>query len=97
MQITGHLTPETLYMEKFRKNFGALEGLQRISLTTRDHDVVSITGGCIRIRSKLAMVFKNFHLWSHLTLLEDVMEALRWMRESATHFTSVLRHDHRNE
>ncbi|PDS60021.1 histidine/lysine/arginine/ornithine ABC transporter ATP-binding protein [Rhizobium anhuiense] len=28
-----------------------------------------------RMRSKLAMVFQNFNLWSHLTVLENVIEA----------------------
>jgi ABC-type histidine transport system ATPase subunit len=28
-----------------------------------------------RIRTKLAMVFQQFNLWSHLTILENVMEA----------------------
>jgi ABC-type histidine transport system ATPase subunit len=28
-----------------------------------------------RIRSKLAMVFQSFNLWSHLTILENVIEA----------------------
>lgn len=28
-----------------------------------------------RIRSKLAMVFQQFNLWSHMTILENVMEA----------------------
>src|SRR6476659_6965151 len=28
-----------------------------------------------RIRSKLAMVFQGFNLWSHLTILENVIEA----------------------
>lgn len=28
-----------------------------------------------RIRSKLAMVFQQFNLWSHMTVLENVMEA----------------------
>lgn len=28
-----------------------------------------------RIRSRLAMVFQGFNLWSHLTVLENVIEA----------------------
>jgi len=28
-----------------------------------------------RMRSRLAMVFQNFNLWSHMTVLENVMEA----------------------
>lgn len=28
-----------------------------------------------RIRTKLAMVFQSFNLWSHLTILENVIEA----------------------
>ena len=28
-----------------------------------------------RIRSKLGMVFQSFNLWSHMTVLENVIEA----------------------
>ncbi|MBT5243631.1 MAG: ATP-binding cassette domain-containing protein, partial [Rhodospirillaceae bacterium] len=28
-----------------------------------------------RIRTKLGMVFQNFNLWSHMTVLENVIEA----------------------
>ncbi|MBO0200939.1 ATP-binding cassette domain-containing protein, partial [Vibrio alginolyticus] len=28
-----------------------------------------------RIRSRLAMVFQSFNLWSHMTVLENVIEA----------------------
>jgi arginine/ornithine transport system ATP-binding protein len=28
-----------------------------------------------RVRSKLAMVFQNFNLWSHMTVLENIIEA----------------------
>lgn len=109
-------------MEKIHKSFGALEVLRGISLTAKDHDVISIIGSsgsgkstflrCInllerpssgsihvkgerlelqphpqggmrakngrqlaRFRSMLAMVFQNFNLWSHLTVLENVIEA----------------------
>ncbi len=104
------------------KSFGKLEVLKGISLTAKEHDVVSILGSsgsgkstflrCInlletpnsgevyvqgelirmrkksadalvpedikqveRIRSKLAMVFQQFNLWSHMTVLENVIEA----------------------
>lgn len=47
-----------------------------------------------RIRSKLAMVFQQFNLWSHMTILDNVMEAplhvlkkgRREVRESAMHY-----------
>jgi ABC-type histidine transport system ATPase subunit len=111
-----------LVVEELYKSFGALEVLKGISLTARDHDVVSILGSsgsgkstflrCInlletpnagkvyvhgelirmrqksgaelvpedmkqveRIRSKLAMVFQSFNLWSHMTVMENVIEA----------------------
>ena len=111
-----------LVVEEMHKSFGALEVLKGISLSARDHDVVSILGSsgsgkstflrCInlletpnsgnvyvhgelirmrqkdgmeaapedmkqveRIRSKLAMVFQGFNLWSHMTVMENVIEA----------------------
>jgi arginine/ornithine transport system ATP-binding protein len=111
-----------LEVEDLHKSFGNLQVLKGISLTARDHDVVSILGSsgsgkstflrCInlletptsgkvsvqgelikmsqrkdgtpvledrrqveRIRSKLAMVFQQFNLWSHMTVLENVIEA----------------------
>jgi ABC-type histidine transport system ATPase subunit len=32
-------------------------------------------GQVVRIRAKLAMVFQQFNLWSHMTILENVIEA----------------------
>jgi ABC-type histidine transport system ATPase subunit len=111
-----------LVVEELHKSFGALEVLKGISLSARDHDVVSILGSsgsgkstflrCInlletpnsgkvyvqgelirmrqkggselapedmkqveRIRAKLAMVFQSFNLWSHMTVMENVVEA----------------------
>ncbi|PQZ46590.1 histidine/lysine/arginine/ornithine ABC transporter ATP-binding protein [Ochrobactrum sp. MYb15] len=111
-----------LRVENIHKSFGTLEVLKGISLTAKDHDVISIIGSsgsgkstflrCInllespssgsiyvknerlelrpdsngglcaanarqlaRLRSKLAMVFQNFNLWPHLTVLENVIEA----------------------
>ena len=47
-----------------------------------------------RIRAKLAMVFQQFNLWSHMTILENVMEApvhvlkqeRKMARERAVHY-----------
>ncbi|HDR15113.1 MAG TPA: ATP-binding cassette domain-containing protein [Desulfobacteraceae bacterium] len=42
----------------------------------RDGSVVPASRHQIdRIRSRLGMVFQNFNLWSHMTVLENVMEA----------------------
>jgi ABC-type histidine transport system ATPase subunit len=111
-----------LVVEDLFKSFGNLEVLKGISLTAKEHDVISILGSsgsgkstflrCInlletpnagqvwvhgelirmrarggaepmpedtkqvqRIRAKLAMVFQQFNLWSHMTVLENVVEA----------------------
>ena len=110
-----------LVAEGIHKSFGSLEVLKGISLSAKDHDVVSILGSsgsgkstflrCInlletptagqvfvkgelirmhekggglvpedmkqveRIRAKLAMVFQQFNLWSHMTVLQNVIEA----------------------
>ncbi|MBY2915378.1 ABC transporter ATP-binding protein [Rhizobium leguminosarum] len=112
---------EALKVDGIRKSFGNLEVLKGISLSAKDHDVISIIGSsgsgkstflrCInllerpsagsitlkgeelllqrhplgglraakprqlaRLRSRLGMVFQNFNLWSHLTVLENVIE-----------------------
>lgn len=39
------------------------------------HRSVSDTAQLTRIRSKAAMVFQNFNLWSHMTILENLIEA----------------------
>ena len=111
-----------IVVEDLHKRFGSLEVLKGVSLTAREHDVISILGSsgsgkstllrCInlletpdagkvyvkgelirmrraakdrlvpedmrqveRIRAKLAMVFQEFNLWSHMTVLENVVEA----------------------
>lgn len=110
-----------LIAEDIHKQFGNNEVLKGISLTARDHDVISIIGSsgsgkstflrCInfletpdagrimvggeeikigkdrsgapiigdlrqvqRLRSRLGMVFQSFNLWSHMTVLENIME-----------------------
>ncbi len=116
-------TPETaLDVKDIHKSFGNLEVLKGISLSAKEHDVVSILGSsgsgkstflrCInlletptsgdvfvrgelirmrtkpngervpedqkqvdKIRSKLAMVFQQFNLWSHMTVMQNVIEA----------------------
>ncbi|MFQ6022897.1 MAG: ABC transporter ATP-binding protein [Acidiferrobacterales bacterium] len=116
------MAESAIVVEDLHKSFGALEVLRGISMTAREHDVISILGSsgsgkstflrCInlletpnagkvyvhgdlikmrekrpgervpedqkqvdRIRSKLAMVFQQFNLWSHMTVLENVIEA----------------------
>lgn len=113
---------EVLVAKDIFKSFGDLEVLKGISLSAKEHDVISILGSsgsgkstflrCInlletpnsgevyvhgelikmreargktlvpedpkqveRIRSKLAMVFQQFNLWSHMTVMENVIEA----------------------
>ena len=111
----------TLIVEDIHKSYGPLEVLRGISLTAREHDVISILGAsgsgkstflrCInllemptsgrihlhgnhieivkdrkgnprpkdqrqveRMRTKLGMVFQQFNLWTHMTVIENVME-----------------------
>jgi ABC-type histidine transport system ATPase subunit len=111
----------SLVVEDIHKRFGNLEVLRGISMTAREHDVISIIGSsgsgkrtflrCInlletpdsgrvvvggeevmirtdragrpvigdpkqvqRLRTRLGMVFQSFNLWSHMTVLENVME-----------------------
>ncbi len=113
---------DALVVDDLHKSFGSLDVLRGISLSAKEHDVVSILGSsgsgkstllrCInlleipdsgkvhvhgelikmatrpgtgqvpedqrqveRIRSKLSMVFQQFNLWSHMTVLENVIEA----------------------
>ncbi len=115
-------TALALEVQDIHKSFGKLEVLKGISVSAKEHDVISILGSsgsgkstflrCInlletptsgtvrvngelikmktlrngesvpadrkqvdRIRSKLAMVFQQFNLWSHMTVLENVVEA----------------------
>jgi ABC-type histidine transport system ATPase subunit len=112
---------KTLVVEDIHKSFGDHEVLKGISLTAREHDVISILGAsgsgkstflrCINLlemptsgrihlhgdhieivkdsrgnsrpknmrqvehmRTKLGMVFQQFNLWTHMTVLENVME-----------------------
>ncbi len=109
-----------LQAEALHKSFDGLEVLKGISLSARQHDVISIIGAsgsgkstflrCLnllempdagrlrvhgealdlsaghggaaarqfrrqieRARSRLGMVFQSFNLWSHMTVLENVM------------------------
>ena len=56
-----------------------------------------------RLRSKLSMVFQHFNLWSHMTALENVMEApvhvlgmgKREAREKAEHYLNKVGVAHR--
>ena len=113
---------EALVVENLHKSFGSVEVLKGVSLTAREHDVISILGAsgsgkstflrCInlletpdsgtvivkgepirmcvkgkrgrvpedirqveRIRARLAMVFQQFNLWSHMTVIDNVIEA----------------------
>jgi arginine/ornithine transport system ATP-binding protein len=112
---------KTLVVEDIHKSFGSVEVLKGISLTAKEHDVISILGSsgsgkstflrCINLlemptsgkihlhgdhieivkdrygnsrpknmrqvehmRTKLGMVFQQFNLWTHMTVLENVME-----------------------
>ncbi len=131
-----------LEVDDIHKSFGAIEVLKGVSVSARDHDVISILGSsgsgkstflrCInlleiptsgsvrvkgeliemkklrngenapadrkqvdRIRSKLAMVFQQFNLWSHMTVMENVCEAPVHVlkvpkKEAKEHAQSVL-------
>jgi len=41
----------------------------------KGNNVIANLSQVERIRSKLAMVFQSFNLWSHLTILENIIEA----------------------
>jgi ABC-type histidine transport system ATPase subunit len=110
-----------LEVEGLRKSFGSLQVIKDVSLTARNHDVISIIGSsgsgkstflrCLnfletpdagrivvageeilirtdgagrakigdrrqveRLRARLGMVFQGFNLWTHMTVLQNVME-----------------------
>ena len=113
---------EALAVEDIHKTFGPIEVLKGISLSAREHEVISILGSsgsgkstflrCInllemptsgrlrvhgeeiglerdprsgnlrptdhkqveRMRARLGMVFQQFNLWTHMTVLQNVME-----------------------
>ncbi len=112
---------KTLIVEDIHKSFGPVEVLRGVSLTAKEHEVISILGSsgsgkstflrCINLlempnsgrihlhgdhieiikdrhgnpkpkdqrqvehmRTKLGMVFQQFNLWTHMTVLENVME-----------------------
>ena len=120
--VAGEERSVALEVKDLYKRFGDLEVLKGVSMTAREHDVISILGSsgsgkstflrCInlleiptagevwvhgeqirmrelrngerapadprqvqRIRARLAMVFQQFNLWSHMTVLQNVMEA----------------------
>src|SRR5262245_58921354 len=49
--------------------------LIRMRPTKQGHAVPEDSKQVDRIRSRLGMVFQSFNLWSHMTVLENVMEA----------------------
>ncbi len=110
-----------LQVEDLYKSFGSLEVIKGMSLTARNHEVISIIGSsgsgkstflrCLnfletpdsgrivvggeeisvrrdkagrpqvgdqkqveRLRARLGMVFQGFNLWTHMTVLQNVME-----------------------
>jgi octopine/nopaline transport system ATP-binding protein len=110
-----------LQVEDLYKSFGSLEVIKGMSLTARNHEVISVIGSsgsgkstflrCLnfletpdsgrivvggeeisvrtdnaghprvgdqkqveRLRARLGMVFQGFNLWTHMTVLQNVME-----------------------
>ncbi|WP_137886081.1 ABC transporter ATP-binding protein [Pseudomonas sp. 2FE] len=64
------------FLEK--PNAGAIRlGAEEIRLGTNRHGELQVLDQkqLQRVRTKLAMVFQHFNLWSHLTVLENVIEA----------------------
>lgn len=55
---------------------GETIGLERKSGKGRPKDIRQVE----RLRSQLSMVFQNFNLWSHKTILENVIEAPIWVQ-----------------
>nr|WP_314258103.1 amino acid ABC transporter ATP-binding protein [uncultured Devosia sp.] len=53
----------------------AIDGEEIILSGTGAHRHIGDENQIRRIRSELGMVFQNFNLWAHLTILENVMEA----------------------
>ena len=74
---------EALVVQDLHKSFAGLEVLKGVSLEARQGDVISMIGSQLpadnrqvdRIRSRLSMVFQSFNLWTHMTVLENVIEA----------------------
>src|ERR671912_236454 len=58
-------------VEDPHKRFGQLEVLKGVSISARPADHRQVD----RIRTRLGMVFQSFNLWSHMTVLENVIEA----------------------
>jgi octopine/nopaline transport system ATP-binding protein len=132
-----------LQVEDLHKSFGSLEVLKGLSLSARNHDVISIIGSsgsgkstflrCLnfletpdsgrivvggeevvvrkdrsgrtrvadprqieRLRARLGMVFQSFNLWTHMTVLQNVMEGpvtvLRTPRGEASERAMALLH-----
>ncbi len=49
---------------------------ENIQLKSRDHQrVASDPGQVQKLRSRIGMVFQQFNLWSHMTILQNVIEA----------------------
>ena len=46
--------------------------MSQVNLNTPNKDLQEKV---ITIRKKLGMVFQSFNLWSHMTILENIMEA----------------------
>lgn len=117
-------------VENLHKSYGPIEVIKGVSLTAKEHDVISLIGAsgsgkstilrCMNllemptsgeiyisgrrlplsepkngvrkvtsekelraIRTSLGMVFQSFNLWSHLTVIENIMEApLRVLKKS---------------
>src|SRR5829696_7648179 len=79
--------PAAVAIRDLRKRFGPLEVLKGVSMSAADGETISLEkdrrgrmrpadGGQVdRIRMKVAMVFQSFNLWSHMTVLENVVEA----------------------
>lgn len=61
---------------------------------SRGELAISDPGQVARIRSRLAMVFQSFNLWSHMTVLENIIEApmhvLGRSRQNATELAREL-------
>ena len=103
----------TLQIDNLHKRYGTHEVLKGVSLTAKAGDVTSIIGSSgsgdskqlQRMRSRLAMVFQHFNLWSHMSALDNVMEApvhvlgmsKKEAREKSEHYLAKVGVAHRKD
>ena len=94
----------TLEIRNLHKSYGSVEVLKGVSLQAKAGGLKAADPRQLqRMRSRLAMVFQHFNLWSHMSALENVMEApvhvlgmdKKAAREKAEHYLDKVGVSHR--